>query len=651
MLNLLRFLLFLAIVLPISGFTDDLNDAFNDAKNFSEGKNSGLFSSINDQAVSGIIPYYGVQPDETALFHGGEAQLRQSGVDKVSNCDGFTPSGNAMLDQDCDAVNFIAKHPQVIQSAPINPSDPMFQTTAAARSNAPAVFQSTGITTGESGQCTTETRIIPETTTSKVCSVLKEIDAQDCLASRNIVFEQIQDPNTGIITDAVKSSDYDTSMCNSLSSNASYQRIGSECISTAPLQPLPDGINISDVAPDGCFVMRHSYAGLTGVEDNSDCALLDADAACTFQGNGACRETFNTSGSLSICTDQEKKYTCTTSQETSYNVQNCSGQKYCVNDNCFDTSDEPDTDFAQAASVLEVARQAGVYLNEQTMRVFDGAPGKCRIKLGGVTNCCKASSGGGSFNNNVLFNIAAQVGSNAISYGSKYLYDALYTSDVPNWMIKGISAIYSVDPYKIPAGGLLSAWSPSLSYFGFTVSLGEIAPGFVSNLTGIGVVQTELFSGSGIWVGFDPTSVAISAAIMVVQEMLSCEQDEQILSMRRGENLCSRVGSYCSKKVFGVCLERKRSYCCYNSRLGRIINEQGRAQLGKGWGSPKNPDCRGFTQQEFASINFAALDLAEFTHEVMRAVSMPNINNLTGDAQTVINKRVQTYYETGSQIQ
>lgn len=638
------------IVFPLGVFADDLSATFNDAKILGESKNAGLFSSISEEAISDKIPYFGTQPNEASLYSGGKDNLIQTGVNKIYNCDRFTPTGNAILDQECDAVNFVSQHPQSIQTSPIAPNDPILQTTATARENASEVFQNSGIVTGSSGQCSTETQTIPEVNRPEMCSVLKEIDAQDCLAMRNLVFNETRDPNTGAISYEVVTNSYDTSMCQSLESDAMYQRIGSECVAAAPLEPLPEAITVNDVAPDGCFVMRHSYAGLTGIEDNSDCASLEAEESCTFQGNGNCQEYFSVNGSAPICIDQERNYLCTTAEAQSYDVLNCSDQKYCINGNCFEANDEPDSDFAQTASVLELAREAGVYLNEQTMRVFDGAAGKCKIKLGGVANCCKASSGGGSFNNHLLFNLAGQVGASVLSYGSKYLYDALYASDIPNWMMKGISAIYSVDPQNVPAGGLLSAWSPSLSYFGFTISMGEIAPGFISNLTGVGVAQTELFAGSGVFVGFDPTSVAISVAIMVIQDLLSCEQNEQILSMRRGENLCYRVGSYCSKKVFGVCLERKRTYCCYNSRLGRIVNEQGRAQIGKSWGSPKDPNCDGFTQQEFASINFAALDLSEFAREVMNAVDLPDISNLSGNVQEVINRRAQSYYETGSQI-
>jgi conjugal transfer mating pair stabilization protein TraN len=136
---------------------------------------------------------------------------------------------------------------------------------------------------------------------------------------------------------------------------------------------------------------------------------------------------------------------------------------------------------------------------------------------------------------------------------------------------------------------------------------------------------------------------------MVVVELLSCDTKEQILSVRKGENLCHRVGSYCSKKVFGICLERKRSYCCYNSRLSRIINVQGREQIQKGWGSAKNPECTGFTPEEFAAIDFSKLDLTEFAPEVLQSVKVPNASILSEDAEAVINQKVRDYYDYGTQ--
>lgn len=645
----------LGLVIVLSGitfaFADSLNDAFDEAVNFGNSENPGMFSAIDDQAVFDKIPYYGVSPIETQLFQGGQGQLTQPGIDKVGNCAGYTSSGNAVLDQECEAVNFIVGHPQLIQTIPIAPNDPIIQHTVNARNNAPAIFQSSGITASADGQCTTQTHTIPSVDTPRSCVHVKEIDPQECLAPRNIILAQNQHPVTGEITYTVISSDYDLSACSSLEDDSAYQYLGGECASTTPPFPLPAGIRISDVAPDGCFVMRHGYAGLTGVEDDSECELFETDPVCTFQQEGACLQSLDLdSHSQPICIEREKHYLCRTAESIEHTVLNCAGQKFCINGNCFDTGHAPDTDFAHAISRVEATREAGVYLNENTLRIFDGDHGTCRVKLGGIMNCCKPSAGGSAFNNNLLFNISVQAGKHVLSYGSKYLYDALYTSSAPEWLVKGMSALYGVDPLNVPAGGLLSAWSPSLSYFGFTVSLGDIAPGFVSNLTGIGVAQTNLF-GSGIYVGFDPGSLAISIAIMVLQELLSCEPDEQILAMKKGENLCNRVGDYCSRRFFGICLERKRSYCCYNSRLGRIINTQGRAQIGKNWGSARNPSCSGFSQAEFASIDFAALDLSEFSRDVMSAVKLPNVSDLSINAEDVITRRMQSYYDTGNQIE
>jgi conjugal transfer mating pair stabilization protein TraN len=46
--------------------------------------------------------------------------------------------------------------------------------------------------------------------------------------------------------------------------------------------------------------------------------------------------------------------------------------------------------------------------------------------------------------------------------------------------------------------------------------------------------------------------------------------------------------------------------------LARIVNEQGRVQIARGWGDAKNPDCSGFTVAQLQTLNFAAMDFTEF---------------------------------------
>jgi conjugal transfer mating pair stabilization protein TraN len=136
---------------------------------------------------------------------------------------------------------------------------------------------------------------------------------------------------------------------------------------------------------------------------------------------------------------------------------------------------------------------------------------------------------------------------------------------------------------------------------------------------------------------------------MILQDLLSCEQSEQILAMRRDQNLCHEIGTYCSSELkllfTKICIEHTKSYCCFNSRLARILNEQGRGQIGKSWGGAQSPNCTGFTQAEFAAIDFSSVDLSEFTAEIMANIRMPNLGSTSQQVQTSVQQKVQNYYQ------
>jgi conjugal transfer mating pair stabilization protein TraN len=86
------------------------------------------------------------------------------------------------------------------------------------------------------------------------------------------------------------------------------------------------------------------------------------------------------------------------------------------------------------------------------------------------------------------------------------------------------------------------------------------------------------------------------------------------------------------------CVEHTTSKCCFNSMLARIVNEQGRAQIGKGWGGAQNADCSGFTVTQLQTLNFAAMDLSEFYASLVP--TLPNINALQAGSAS----RVPTCY-------
>ncbi|MCW2338203.1 conjugal transfer mating pair stabilization protein TraN [Sphingobium sp. B2D3A] len=123
-------------------------------------------------------------------------------------------------------------------------------------------------------------------------------------------------------------------------------------------------------------------------------------------------------------------------------------------------------------------------------------------------------------------------------------------------------------------------------------------------------------------IGLDPTSIAISLAVNFMIEFLfsGCDQQDMETAMLNGSGMCHYVGSYCSSSFLGICLQKSHGHCCFNTKLGRIIQEQGRPQLvafnGNLWGTAKNPMCRGFTPEEFQALDFSKMDLSEYYADI-----------------------------------
>lgn len=140
-------------------------------------------------------------------------------------------------------------------------------------------------------------------------------------------------------------------------------------------------------------------------------------------------------------------------------------------------------------------------------------------------------------------------------------------------------------------------------------------------------------------IAFDPTTIAISVAMHFVMEwvMNACDQMDMETAMAHSSGYCVEVGEYCKKKIkFIGCVQKARSFCCFNSKLARIIQEQGRPQLTtvNGFGTPSEPNCRGFTPEEFQRIDFAKIDLGEYIEELQKHTQeqvQQNIQQVTED--------------------
>lgn len=123
----------------------------------------------------------------------------------------------------------------------------------------------------------------------------------------------------------------------------------------------------------------------------------------------------------------------------------------------------------------------------------------------------------------------------------------------------------------------------------------------------------------------------------MVDALTQCTGAEKIYACKKAKGNCHTVGTRCTLKIFGACLQEKEVSCCFDSVLARIIHEQGRSQLGMAWGSAKSPSCRGFFVDEFVRIDFTRIDFGEYTDDLTRQM----LND--GQLEKKITNTVQKY--------
>ncbi|WP_370513763.1 conjugal transfer protein TraN [Erythrobacter sp. EC-HK427] len=121
---------------------------------------------------------------------------------------------------------------------------------------------------------------------------------------------------------------------------------------------------------------------------------------------------------------------------------------------------------------------------------------------------------------------------------------------------------------------------------------------------------------------------------------LGCDREEVLLHERDAQGLCAFVGTYCTEKILGVCTTKRKTYCCFESKLSRILQEEGRKQLPKPWKTAQDEDCAGFTLEEFARLDLSRMDFSEVFAEFTAAARLPD----ELEASTLIQQKIEDFY-------
>lgn len=393
------------------------------------------------------------------------------------------------------------------------------------------------------------------------------------------------------------------------------QLIGGSCIINNDAGPVSTNCPAGYIPENGqCKKVEQThqnYLCATGTLKNGSCEVVKdmgaVQAVCpagTIIENGQCKKSTQSAvqyscskGSLSgtNCIWNTKEQYCPIGLNSSCLANN--GGASCSPNKCVDIDIDKPTDEGNITGDMLVndgkKNEDGLCLDQ--MFIFNGRAQDC--KKPGVSNafkdCCKSEG-------------------KALSDDAGSLMSASQTMSTVSHVYSAASEAYTAYNAAIQAGQTTAAAMNS----------------------GMAAAQNYMM------VAFDPTTLAISIAIYVVMKYLAtaCDQMSMETALMNDSGFCHEIGTYCKKKVkFIGCVQEAKSHCCFNSKLARIIHEQGRPQLKTGinnWGTPEAPLCRGFTPEEFQSVDFGKIDLTEYINDVQKNATeeiQKNMSNITSD--------------------
>jgi hypothetical protein len=321
----------------------------------------------------------------------------------------------------------------------------------------------------------------------------------------------------------------------------------------------------------------------------------------------------------SDCSQVKYTYNCGgTGQVKSYKVvYNCLGDLRCMGSDCVDTSYKANEDFASASAISEVFNQYRSDTTQDGISIFPGEKKECQTE----NSCCKAPSGGPSIGDYVK---AAKAVSDLYGYmfsgtleATWFNYANAFTYVLSEGEAGTLSGLLGSSMSNFLGTNTLTIWG-DLSALNMTTEEAaqagiNIIPSGSSFSASVSGSTLEAISVISTVATVITIALAVYSIVSVVYDLFyACDTEDIYTASRVKYRLCHYVGSHCTTKILFFCLKHHKVYCCFNSILARLIQEQGRVQLGIGWGSAGSPNCRGLTPGEISSLDFSKIDLREY---------------------------------------
>ncbi|MES2353137.1 MAG: conjugal transfer protein TraN [Pseudomonadota bacterium] len=647
-----------------------MEDTFKDGESFGKNQNSSTSTKINDDNASTSVPKYSTSAPESTYY--GRSELTTDGNAKRTACS--TSSGNGYDDQSCNAVNYSQTNPSTRPQITIAPNDTVVQKSKAIANNPEAIA---GSIDGTFSECTTATASTPDVYENKTCNEAPTISGGTCgkMLNVSVAVENTCVPGTWISLEQYRNSPgadlmYAQVRCDIGRTDGMltfrFHAVGGDgtCtgwqtrdlpiaaasanVSVAPLAPHWEGscrygMEVVEMAGSGCTGEACGYQFLYGY------AAYSCPAGQT-RGDLATYYDSNSSALLPVGTPQQcyslpkpdvVTGTCPTGSSGPYDAG--AGKLYCAKLEGLGTPgpggwsylvpfafEYPQAKTTSSDSWINECASYEDKVSNGTCQFIssvcvDGPSTKVISGLPITRDCWKedlafkcADSTGASDCHPLVDAGCEQINSKCIDYGPDgacSLFEQTYRCKIASGTTSTITNC-GTQSYCL-SGTCVNSSHPPDKDFAIAVTMLEVAkeagdtfdPDTFRVFKGTdNRCQKSLFSS----INCCETGDAINESPL----KNFCSNDEKLLAKKRDEGQCHLVGSYCSQKKLFTCVKKTETYCCFSSLLSRLIHEQGRPQLGKGWGDANNPDCSGLTVTQLQSLDFASMDLSEFYAQI-----------------------------------
>jgi conjugal transfer mating pair stabilization protein TraN len=276
--------------------------------------------------------------------------------------------------------------------------------------------------------------------------------------------------------------------------------------------------------------------------------------------------------------------------------------------------------------------------------IFSGKAARCRppgATVGYANDCCDSDEP--ALTDSTTGSRISQIAS-AIQTVYEVAQVGYYAYQLSTGAMAAVEVGGQVMVYNMATGSIAATYaSGTATASGVMAAQGAAAAGGTSG----GAVSAGISSYAGALL--NPTTIVVAIVVMVVMKVMfgsGCSQQDIETAMLDNSDYCIYLGKVCERKWPLVgCVQRAKRFCCFNSTMARIVQEQGRPQLkafgrSGSWGSAEKPNCRGFTPEEFQQLDFSLIDLTEYFGQIQK-----NMTQKIQDAQSAVQQKIQQHYQ------